>query len=261
MAAVAGLAIGIGGWVFLAAVLGLVLLMAWEWVGLTGAGANRFGQTLLVGLVPVLLTLIVFLNLRLMTTPAWLPLVELALLGAALILLWYRAFMPAGLQRRWAWLGVGYIALPAAALIVLREPDGGLDLVVWLVLVVIATDSLAYAAGRSLGGPKLAPRISPNKTWAGFAGGMVGAALVGGVAASLLAWPLTWPPLRAALLAALLAAVAQLGDLFESWLKRRAGVKDSGHIIPGHGGVLDRLDGYLFAAPVFAIVIALERTN
>ncbi len=108
-----------------------------------------------------------------------------------------------------------------------------------LLLAVIATDIGAYFAGRSIGGPKIAPSISPSKTWAGLAGGMAGAALVlmlgrgNGMAAEAIGG------------GAMLAIVAQAGDFFESWMKRRAGVKDSGKLIPGHGGLFDRVDGLL----------------
>ena len=126
--------------------------------------------------------------------------------------------------------------------------------VLWLLLVVWATDICAYVVGRSVGGPKLAPRISPGKTWSGLMGGVAGASLVGGHR-------------RAGPGRRLLARRRgrrlpggrrrRCGDLFESALKRRAGVKDSGHLIPGHGGLLDRIDGLVFAAPVFAGLVWL----
>jgi phosphatidate cytidylyltransferase len=127
--------------------------------------------------------------------------------------------------------GFLYIAVPSFALLVLSW--AWFELVFWLMLVTWATDIFAYFAGRSIGGPKLAPEISPNKTWAGLIGGMAGAALVGAAAA----W-LFW-------LGAPMGLIAQLGDLYESRVKRRLGVKDSGALLPGHGGVLDRLDGLL----------------
>jgi phosphatidate cytidylyltransferase len=132
------------------------------------------------------------------------------------------------------------------------------DAVLFVVLVVIASDSAAYLAGRAIGGPKLAPSISPGKTRSGSAGGLLGAGLVG----ALLAWLLPAPPgiAAAAVLARglgaglLLGLVAQAGDLAESAFKRRCGVKDSGRLIPGHGGLLDRFDGLLAAAPIAALL-------
>jgi phosphatidate cytidylyltransferase len=134
--------------------------------------------------------------------------------------------------------GFVYIAIPAFALLVLSWAR--FDLVLWVLIVTWATDIFAYFAGRGIGGPKLAPRISPSKTWAGLAGGVAGAAAMGW----LTAWyfELGSPFLE---IGALMGILAQAGDLFESWLKRRAGVKDSGTILPGHGGALDRLDGLL----------------
>ena len=134
--------------------------------------------------------------------------------------------------------GFLYIALPSFALVVLSW--AWFELVFWLMVVTWATDIFAYFAGRSIGGPKLAPKISPNKTWAGLVGGMAGAALVGAGAAWLLGIgePFFW-------LGAPMGLLAQLGDLYESRVKRRLGVKDSGALLPGHGGVLDRLDGLL----------------
>jgi phosphatidate cytidylyltransferase len=143
--------------------------------------------------------------------------------------------------------GFVYVAVPAFAVLVLSWAYYGL--VLWVMIVTWATDIFAYFAGRAIGGPKLAPRISPNKTWAGLAGGGVGAAVLGGLAA----W---WLDLGSPFLAlgGLMAVVAQAGDLYESWVKRRAGVKDSGTILPGHGGVLDRLDGLL---PVAVLTLLL----
>jgi len=123
----------------------------------------------------------------------------------------------------------------------------------WLLFVVWATDIAAYFVGRGIGGPRLAPGISPGKTWAGLAGGMLGAAVVGGAVAAASGGPAG----LAVMVALVLAVVAQAGDLFESFLKRRAGLKDSGTLIPGHGGVLDRLDGLLFAAPAYALLVAV----
>lgn len=159
-------------------------------------------------------------------------------------------------RRLLAALGAPYVVIGCAALWTLAAGPGGRTALFYVVLAVWATDIGAYAAGRSIGGPKLAPRLSPKKTWAGLIGGMAAAALTG-VGVALAAEGLAEGPILAAgLLAALLAVVAQAGDLFESWSKRRAGVKDSGRIIPGHGGLLDRIDGLLAAAPALALVQA-----
>jgi phosphatidate cytidylyltransferase len=154
-----------------------------------------------------------------------------------------------------AYVGIPYVALPVLALVLLRKHEmWGVHAIMWLMLVVWATDTFAYFAGRMFGGPKLAPRLSPKKTWAGLLGGMAGAALVSSVYASffLPGW------IALALVAAALAIVAQLGDVFESALKRQYDVKDSGTLIPGHGGVLDRVDG-LVAAGVVAAIIGFAR--
>jgi phosphatidate cytidylyltransferase len=126
------------------------------------------------------------------------------------------------------------------------------ELVFWLMLVTWSTDIFAYFAGRSIGGPKLAPRISPNKTWAGLFGGMAGAAVVGALAA----WQFGLDPVFL-YAGAPLAFLAQMGDLYESRVKRRLGVKDSGSLLPGHGGVLDRADGLLPVAPATLILLLL----
>lgn len=137
--------------------------------------------------------------------------------------------------------GMLYIGIPSFALLVIAWAD--LYLVFWLMLVTWATDIFAYFAGRSIGGPKLAPKISPNKTWAGLLGGMAGAAVVGALAAWLLGISTELPEFL--WLGAPMGLLAQMGDLYESRVKRRLGVKDSGTLLPGHGGVLDRLDGLL----------------
>jgi phosphatidate cytidylyltransferase len=143
----------------------------------------------------------------------------------------------------WYIAGFLYAAVAALALLWIRERADhadGLRLVLWVFIVVWSVDIGAYFSGRTIGGPKLAPSISPGKTWAGFYGGVAAATLLGG------AWVLhTSLPLVLLLLAPLFAAAAQGGDLFESWMKRRAGVKDSGRWLPGHGGVFDRVDGLL----------------
>ncbi|MEE4350815.1 MAG: phosphatidate cytidylyltransferase [Pacificimonas sp.] len=138
-------------------------------------------------------------------------------------------------------IGALYCGIPAVALIWLRGQEAGYGLLIWTLAIVWATDIGAYFAGRTIGGPKLAPSISPSKTWAGLFGGMAASALIGG--ALTLVFTLPFSIGVAAALAAGLAVAAQAGDFYESAVKRRAGVKDSGNLLPGHGGVLDRLDG------------------
>lgn len=142
--------------------------------------------------------------------------------------------------------GVGYAVLPAIALALLRgDTLSGLLAVIFLFAVVWATDILAYFVGRAIGGPKLAPAISPGKTWSGAVGGAVA-----GVVAGILAAQIAGEPSLLLLggLALLLSVVSQAGDLFESAFKRRHGAKDSSNLIPGHGGVMDRVDGLVAAA-------------
>jgi len=149
----------------------------------------------------------------------------------------------------WAVAGFFYAMVPALALLWIRDrAPQGLELLYWVFIVTWTTDIGAYFAGRAIGGPKLAPSISPNKTVAGLVGGMASAALASWawVQFVMLPLPLLW-------LAPVFAAAAQGGDLFESGLKRRAGVKDSGTWLPGHGGVLDRLDGLVVVATLTAL--------
>ena len=148
----------------------------------------------------------------------------------------------------WYIAGFVYTLVAALALLWIRDRvDNGIALVMWVFLIVWATDVGAYFAGRAIGGPKLAPAVSPNKTWAGFYGGVAGATVIGTI------WVyLTGLSTIFLLLGPLFSVAAQGGDLFESWMKRRAGVKDSGTMLPGHGGVFDRLDGLLPVAVLTA---------
>ena len=157
-------------------------------------------------------------------------------------------------------LGTLYIAPALLALLWLRTGDG-IDMLLVL-LIVWATDIGAYLAGRWFGGRKLAPSISPGKTWSGAAGGIVGAALVAAGMIASLGHAIGGTPsiLLFVLVCLLLSVVAQAGDLMESAIKRKFGVKDSGWLVPGHGGLFDRLDGVLAAAPAAAaLALALGR--
>ena len=148
--------------------------------------------------------------------------------------------------------GLAYVGLPSLALLWLREaPEQGLAWLCMVLCFVWATDIGAYFGGRLIGGPKIAPRISPSKTWAGLISGAAAAGLFGFVLANYLG---AAQPAWALLLGPVLAVVAQAGDFVESWLKREAGLKDSSHLIPGHGGILDRIDGLIPAAILFALI-------
>ncbi len=180
---------------------------------------------------------------------------------AAIAVLWIASAALATYQEGagvWRFLGVPYASIPAIALMLLRnDAEMGALAILWVMVTVWAADTLAYFAGRIIGGPKLAPVLSPKKTWAGLGGAIAGSAAasviftsiagLGGIAAL-------------ALLAGGLAVVEQGGDLFKSAMKRHYGVKDSGRIIPGHGGIIDRVDG-LMAVAVAAAIIGLARSG
>jgi phosphatidate cytidylyltransferase len=157
-----------------------------------------------------------------------------------------------GRPRPWVASGIVYAgALPVACILLRADPRYGFVAIVFLFAVTWGTDILAYFVGRLVGGPKLWRRVSPNKTWSGAVGGAAG-----GIAAALAVTHSAQiaNSLAVAGLALLLSVASQAGDLFESALKRRFGVKDAGHIIPGHGGIMDRLDGFLAAAALAAII-------
>ncbi len=175
----------------------------------------------------------------------------LALLAVAMII---GIALAGGISRaRPMAFGVPYLGLAAVALVWLRQPpvSGGANVIV-LLLIVWASDIGAYVTGRAIGGPLLAPRISPGKTWSGAIGGLVAAGSTGlATSLALGSGPISWRPAGFALL---IGVISQTGDLFESRLKRHFGVKDSGTTIPGHGGLLDRLDAVLTAAPAAALL-------
>jgi phosphatidate cytidylyltransferase len=178
------------------------------------------------------------------------------LLGLAILLMGGLALIGLGIPGRRFRLvvGLGYIGLGAMALGWVRgDPEAGWPNLLFLLLLVWASDIGAYTVGRALGGPRLAPRISPKKTWSGAVGGLLIAVGVGMVAAFVMQPPTS--VLRIVVLTAGLGIVAQAGDLFESAFKRHMGAKDSGHLIPGHGGLLDRLDALLAVAPFAALLV------
>jgi phosphatidate cytidylyltransferase len=229
MLAVAGTALWLGGWVWTLFVAAVALGVLWEWWGLAKAIAT---STL----------------------------------------------------ARTVWLLCGALYCGLAAIVLSQSRSGSPLPLVLLLCAVMAVDIGAYFAGRAIGGPKIAPRISPSKTWAGLAGGAIGAGLVLAAAIGFIAWSdavyrcgdavgqlssgpvdqcppqFRWLYSLVALAAGLpLAVIAQAGDFFESWMKRRAGVKDSGKLIPGHGGLFDRVDGLLAVCFVIGLFMLASR--
>jgi len=213
--------------------------MAWEWGRLCGRQTSDSRE------FPLIVIMLAAIGLA--ASGYFVAAVVVAVVGA----------VAGGLLRPteplWAGMGMLWIAGGLIAFLWLATPpQGGRETLLWLLGVVWATDILAYAAGKTIGGPKLAPGLSPNKTWAGFAGGILGAMAMGGTFATLT------PASSAFLIVASLglSVVAQAGDLAESQAKRHFGVKDSSGLIPGHGGFLDRLDG-LIAASIASAMLAL----
>ena len=230
-----------GGWPWAVLVTLAAIGLYVEW--LTIIGVAREARIAGSGAVALAIA-----GVCLATTRIDAALVVLALGLAAIALLSPR-------QRIWATAGYCYAAAAEIASVLVRlDQVYGFVALILILLVVWVTDIGGYFAGRGLGGPKLWPRVSPKKTWAGAIGGFVASlAVSGGFAAFGLGRPGSF-----LLLGAALSVVSQAGDLFESAVKRRFGVKDSSHIIPGHGGLLDRLDGYV-AAVVIAAIFGLLR--
>jgi phosphatidate cytidylyltransferase len=215
-------------------------LIAWEWGRLTRG--NGFDGIALVSAVAAAAVAI----LGSVGRPGLAALL-LAAAGATIIFV-----APSSEQRAWSVAGLAYAALPAFALVWLRSDALlGAAAVIYLFAVAWTTDTASYAAGSLIGGPKLAPKISPQKTWSGFIIGTLTPALVGiAFALALKNTSGFW----LAFVSIALAVACQVGDLAESWVKRRFGVKDMSQLIPGHGGLLDRIDGFLFAAILAALI-------
>jgi phosphatidate cytidylyltransferase len=239
LAAVAAAFIFSGAVSFSVLIVIVALLLSWEWSRLVhGPGAD------------------IVLAVHMAAAFAAAVLAAFGYVGLGLLALCIGAILTVvlslGHNSVYAAIGVFYAGLPAIALIWLRgDVAFGLRAVVYLIMVVIAADTAAFLCGRLLGGPKLWPRISPNKTWSGLIGAVIASTVVG-------AW--FWlvvpgvSPVRLAATAAVLGFIAQIGDLAESGLKRHFGVKDSSHLIPGHGGVMDRVDGLVAAASAAGLI-------
>lgn len=229
-----------GGWIFSAFVILGGLLVLHEWHSITGTGKTSLlagGLVLVIASILCATGYVVFSLL-------------LLLVGAGLLVLTSLAKRDS--NGAWGGAGVFYVTLPVIALILLRsDAQSGFFAVTYVMIVVWVTDSAAYGAGRGIGGAKLWPAVSPNKTWAGLLGGGFGAACAGAAMGLLIPGS---NPMYLAILGAVLALISQGGDLAESAIKRHFMVKDSGSILPGHGGIFDRVDG-LISAAVFAALI------
>jgi len=216
--------------------------MAWEWARLCRAGQLGSSGSALVAAVVIAVVVA-----ALSGAAAGLA---VTLAGAAIV--FWIASRSQDREPHWVALGAFWVALPCILFLWLgRSETAGRSTLLWIFAVVWATDIGAYAIGRRFGGPRLAPRWSPRKTWAGLIGGAACAAVAGWATARLLGVSAVLPLV---LISAGLAIVEQFGDLAESVAKRRFGVKDSSGLIPGHGGLLDRLDGLLAVVPVVALL-------
>jgi len=239
IAVVALLLLWLGGWWSTGLVAVLAGLMAWEWRAMTFGAAAAKG----LGAAPAIAAAVISVLSAHVLGVEWA--VAVVLVASAVT-----AGLDAAAKRPWEWSfgGMVYISLASATFAALRnEPEHGFETTLWIALVVVATDIGGYFAGRLIGGPKLWPRVSPKKTWAGLGGGVTLAAVVG--------WLFSWATTgtyfyEVAIVSMLAAVISQGGDLAESSVKRHFGVKDASTLIPGHGGVLDRLDGFMAATLV-----------
>jgi phosphatidate cytidylyltransferase len=238
MAALAVGAVALGGWPFALFWAAAAIGVFWEWSAMVAGGA---AAVRVVGIAALIAA-------ALMAGAGQISAASLALAaGAAAV----AAACPGG-RRGWGAAGVAYAGVLLIAPIVLRrDPALGLLGILFLFAVVWSTDILGYFVGRAIGGARLAPRLSPKKTWSGACGGALGA-LAGGIALIYIAGKTALAPTAG--VAFVLSIATQTGDLFESAVKRRFGVKDASHVIPGHGGLMDRLDGFIAASAVAALV-------
>jgi len=248
----APLALGVaylGGWIFVAFWGFAAFGVLWEWVSLVSETDRR--AVLMTGGASVLLAVALTGGVAVGDDD-----LRSARLLAAVIVLSMGTIGVAALapKRRRGWIvgGIPYAGAVGVAPVLLRaDADLGFLAILFLFAIVWATDIAAYFVGRGLGGPKLVPAISPNKTWSGAIGGVFAAAAAATVFATSAALSIV---VALAVVAIVLSVVAQAGDAFESALKRRFGAKDSGHLIPGHGGLMDRLDGFMAAAFLAALI-------
>lgn len=235
------------GGAFWMIIVGLIAGRAvWEWVRMTETDPTRIAF-----IIPILGIIFVMLG-------SHIEAYQTTLIAAVLI----AAFAALERIRRngaiWAGLGFLYIAVPSILLVYLRGKvpgfgASGFQNLIFVILVVVAADTGAYFGGSHFQGPKMAPKLSPNKTWSGFFSGMVFAAFIGGVSAIFIGFS----PLHAAVIAVPIMIFSVIGDFLESALKRKLKVKDTGGLLPGHGGVLDRVDSLMMAVVFVAIIMSM----
>lgn len=245
LAAVALAATWFGGLAFQFLSVLIALLVYYEWSTITGLverdfQGNAFGWLSMAVIAGLVVTGYIGYSLPFLA------------FGIGAALLWVLV------QKTSWWLpgGIAYAGLTGISLAALRGADDlGLIATLFVFAVVWATDIFAYFTGRAIGGPKLAPRISPGKTWSGAVGGTI-CGILAGIAVFMAYFSLQ--DLRIPIIALVLSVASQIGDLFESFIKRRFGVKDSSRLIPGHGGVMDRVDGLIFACIAALILVMIQ---
>ncbi|SCY83520.1 phosphatidate cytidylyltransferase [Microvirga guangxiensis] len=237
-----------GGWPFAMFWLAAGIAIMIEWTDMTGIEPRRIVQTVF-GLGLLTLTLLYLMNAGFAAGA-----------GAALLFLVLGALVARGSREKlWAASAFAYAAVIVLVPPMVRDyPEIGLLGLIWMFAVVWTTDIAAYFTGRTLGGPKLCPAVSPKKTWSGFLGGLFAAALAGFLVAWIgRRWGIdhAFGPVSVIALSMVASVASQIGDLGESALKRHCDVKDSSHLIPGHGGVMDRLDGFWAVALLIGIAL------
>lgn len=234
-----------GGLPFFILINFLTILVLMEWNGITAG--KPFS---LVVAVQILCAVLIMLQINFGS-----PYISLAI-ASSIVSVIATAYL-IKVKIMWAVLGFLYAFIPSASFLIINANAGGY-VILWMMIVIWSMDTGAYFAGKNIGGPKMSPKISPNKTWSGLIGGTITAMLISTIYVILIEnqnVKIFEDATILFILSGVLALLSQVGDLAESAVKRKFSVKDSGTIIPGHGGIMDRLDGILFVAPVVALVV------